>query len=776
MMNEFTMRFLIIGSIITILIGFGVWWFFIHSSSDRIVEESGIKFVKAVDAACETNRIVEINFEMPQPFAGSLKERTEEFFREVQKMIGIGGTEINIPFQMFNDPYYKVYWEYFPPDPPYSFGEGVLETAASIFAPWSEDLPWTSNFMATVLIDSFTLGIDIFGFGKITGGIASKGKAAMSLFRKKLEGISPELFEKATKAWNAIQEAADIVIENFGKAGKLVIKGGKIVVKEGKFIGVVTSTYTVFCLVTQDKTLGECLKEGVILGFGADVAKVVTEKYVYPKLKLKLEAKIEGIKARFSIKWEEFKRSFYSSVDETIDEDIIPSLKEEVGKKRWQYDPELKKFRANIDNERAREEVINPLQEYVDSKGYPDRVDDFTIIYDKDGKTIKEVIYDPKSITDKLKEKILYPIEEKLGRLSEKVMSNRMLDSGSFKEFSEFSKEYFEKNPERAKEFLRLAGIKVENSDEALRILSQRFSRIEREVQEDIFFVVVEKDSKLEKLIDKLDDIKLSSLDVYHDQRHAVREYLYKIIENSDKDEAKKLWNLLNGKRLRIKEDVEVFSRGTFGYMILRIQDLYTPLGATYWDRYFSYYGYPSLEVQKKGFCQTQCEDGKICVQLGACVRAFDLPESCVDKGISSIKLKRNSTVAKDPRFYLVSPCYSKLKIYVEGDTVYVEPYMKADDKKNYCYATAGLVNWYIGSEIAVYITKCVSAALCAVFTTGAGVVDAVLACVGLGKGFTGVCSIVTNLAGMIVDIFRETTLVYPDVYKNMPYLIDFKL
>jgi hypothetical protein len=161
---------------------------------------------------------------------------------------------------------------------------------------------------------------------------------------------------------------------------------------------------------------------------------------------------------------------------------------------------------------------------------------------------------------------------------------------------------------------------------------------------------------------------------------------------------------------------------------------------------------------------------------LGACVRQFELPESCVNKGINSIKLKRDSLVAKDPRFYLVSPCYAKLKIYVEGDTLYVEPYMKIDDKKNYCYATAGLVNWYVGSEIGDYAVRCVSASFCAVATGGVGILDAVLACFGFGKGFTGVCSIVSNLAGLIVDIFRDTVLIYPDVYKSMPNLIDFKL
>lgn len=776
MMNEFIMRFLIVGTIITILIGFGVWWFFIHSSSDRIVEENGAKFVKAVYAACETNQPVYVDFQMPQPFVASLKEKTEEFFNWVSQKIGLGGPEINIPVQTFNDPYYKIYWEYFPPEPPYSFGQGVLETAASIFAPWSEDLPWTSNFMSTLVIDSFTLGLDTFGLGKIF----PKGKAAAGWLVDKFKRVSPTTFEKLTKIWNAIENGADIVVENVGKAERIVIKSGKLVIREGKFVGKFTAVYTALCLVIQDKTLGDCLEEGVILSIGADAAKVITSKYVYPKLKSKLEAKIQQIKTKFSIKLEEFKQMFSSSIDEIADEDVIPSLKESIGDKGWRYDESLKKFIASSEDEIAKENVINPLEEYASQKGYPSRIDDFDIVYkyDEQGKIkgIKEVVYDPKTFKERIKERILYPIEEKLGKLSEKIMSDRMLDSASFKEFSEFAKDYFERNPDKAQEFLRLSGIKVKDSDEAVRILSQRFSNLARQVEEGGLFVVVERGSKMERLIDNLDNIKLSSSDVWRDSRHAVREYLYNIVESGNKEEARNLWNLLNGKRLRIKEEIEVFSRGTFGYMILRIQDLYTPLGATYWDRYFSYYGYPSLEAQKKGFCQTQCDDGKICVQLGACVRQFELPESCVNKGINSIKLKRDSLVAKDPRFYLVSPCYAKLKIYVNGDTLYVEPYMKIDDKKNYCYATAGLVNWYVGSEVTAYAARCLSASVCAAVSGGIGILDAVLACFGLGKGFTGVCSIVSNLVGLIVDIFRDVILIYPDVYKIMPNLIDFKL
>ena len=779
-MNEFTMRFLILGSIITILIGFGVWWFFIHSSSDRIVEENGVKFVKALDVACETNQPVYLEFQMPQPFVASLKEKVEEFSNWVSKKLGFGGPELNIPIQTFNDPYYKVYWEYFPPDPPYSFGQGVLETAASIFAPWSEDLPWSSNFMLTLTFDTAFLGLDILGVKEVKGAITSTGRAAANKLVSKIASISPKTFEKARMVWNAIENAGDVVVENLGKAEKVVVKGGKLVLKEGKFVGGVTTAYTVFCLITEDKTLEECLKESVILGIGTDATKIFVSKYTFPKVKLKLQSKIYAIKNKFSVKFEDFKKIFSSSTDEIAEEDLIPILKESVGEKGWKYNENLKKFIASSEDDVAKENVINPLEEYASQKGYPNRIDDFDIIYeyDEQGKVkgIKEVIYDPKTLKEKIKERILYPVEEKLGRLSEKIMSDRMLDSDGFKEFSEFSKEYFEKNPDKAKEFLKLVGVEVKNEDEALRMLSEKWSKIAREAEEGYYFLVVEKGSKIESLVDKLDDIKLTSSHVYQDSRSVVREYLYNIVESGDKEEAGNLWNLLNGKRLRVKEDIEVFSRGTFGYMFLRIQDLYTPLGATYWDRYFSYYGYPSLEANKKGFCQTRCEDGKVCVQLGACVREFDLPESCANKGITSIKLKRDSIIAKDPRFYLVSPCYAKLKIYVDGDTVYVEPYMKIDDKKNYCYATAGLVNWYVGSEVSAYAVRCVSTSLCAVGTGGIGTLDAILACFGLGKGFTGACSIVSNLAGLLVDVFREGVLIYPDVYKNMPNLIDFKL
>ncbi len=94
------------------------------------------------------------------------------------------------------------------------------------------------------------------------------------------------------------------------------------------------------------------------------------------------------------------------------------------------------------------------------------------------------------------------------------------------------------------------------------------------------------------------------------------------------------------------------------------------------------------------------------------------------------------------------------------------------------------MVNWYIGAEAAAYVTRCVTSGFCAAGTTIVsggvlivpGIMDVMKACAGFGQFFTGPCSIVSNLAGLVVDLYRETQLIFPDVYKNRPDLIDFRL
>jgi len=135
-------------------------------------------------------------------------------------------------------------------------------------------------------------------------------------------------------------------------------------------------------------------------------------------------------------------------------------------------------------------------------------------------------------------------------------------------------------------------------------------------------------------------------------------------------------------------------------YAILRLQDIFTPAGATYVDRYFSL----SKDVI--------CEPGDLCLKIGSVyIDKRSLEEStCFEKGVTEIKLKRGSTVASDPRFYLVSPCFAMLEITKEGNTIYIEPKICKNKPKgyenlnNYCFATKDMVNFYVSDEAASLI------------------------------------------------------------------------
>lgn len=161
-MTEFKIRFLI-GIIIAILIGFALYFFVITNEEDKKVDATGFKFVQTVGAICEDGREREMDIDLPQPWTAGLKDKFEDSVNWVKKTIGAGGPELEIPVQTFNDPYYSIYWELFPPEPPYYLGQDVQGTLASLFIPWSEDLPWSSNFFATVTMDVVFMGIDVYG-------------------------------------------------------------------------------------------------------------------------------------------------------------------------------------------------------------------------------------------------------------------------------------------------------------------------------------------------------------------------------------------------------------------------------------------------------------------------------------------------------------------------------------------------------------------------------------------------------------------------------------
>lgn len=783
LLEEVGIRFLI-GVFIAALIGFLFWYLVVHNETDRIVERSFQKFYNALDEACQKRATkdnpVWVSVEIPQR---RFENALDEFINNVKSFLHIGGPEVSAPFRAFGDPYYKFYWEIFPPEPPYQLGQGVAESVASIFAPWSEDLPWSSNFFLTMMFDVFGFGIDILGTQPTIGYGKSVGRIVGNKINEKIVKPLLENFEGVSKIFNALDKGLDATVHYSKKGINIIVKGGKLVIKEGKFVGGVTAVYTVVCLFTTDKTLGECLKEGVIVGVAADIGKIVLEKYALPKVAERFKIFKESIKKKISLKVDDIIEFFSKDSDEVMESTEVKDLLKQKG---WQWDDNVKAWKVTKE---SNEDIFNALEEFAKSKGNPNYYEDLIFIYDEKG-NLKEVLWKSEGLKEKFSRYVTDPIKNSLGKLQAEIMGDYVLDSEGIKSISMALEDYFSKaSDDEILKFFELAGEKVDDATKAREILMTKIRNLNRKADNELIFLVVERGSKLDEILGK-DSFRIiveryvkGEIDEFYLYSFFSQAYIGTIVSNNMKDEAKWLWKLLNGKTLRFSENIGKFTRGSLGYALLRIQDIYTPLGATYWDRYFSYYGYEGQRLPEG--CQPSCEDGKVCVQLGACVREFDLPKSC--SGIINIKLKRDSIVAPNPRFYLVSPCYSKLKIYIEGDTIFVEPHLPDPnkfDKDNYCYATGGFVNWYVGSEIGASVGRCASGALCGVLeTVGTGGVgtpiaikDIVAACFGMGKMYTTPCSIVANLVGMIFDAFRETTLIWPSAYKKLPNLIDFKI
>jgi len=198
-------------------------------------------------------------------------------------------------------------------------------------------------------------------------------------------------------------------------------------------------------------------------------------------------------------------------------------------------------------------------------------------------------------------------------------------------------------------------------------------------------------------------------------------------------------------------------------YTLLRIQDFYTPLGVTWWDRQISYY---------RGY--DYCGEEEFCLRSGWRVIHFKVEEKlphCHEKGIKKFKLRRNSLVAPNPDFYLVSPCISVIKIEREGDTIYFEPKLcenKPEEFKNmpnYCYATAGTVNFYVGTETVSFFADCIGNIVCCAVTVcegGAALLGILKACVGIGTKIPDVCGAISEGIRLLLDVTREAIITYP--------------
>ena len=753
----------VLGIVIAALLAFLFWYLFLHTEPERIAEKSAQDFLNALDLACKKyndgdKSPVEVDIELRQLRTTSVLEEIKQGFENI--------FGVKVPFQEMNDPYFYLYWEYFPPDDAYkSLGGAAI--LGQFFAPWTEDLPWSSNMFTTLVFSTLFLGMDLLDI-----------KEAKNIAKE----AANEIAEKAEPLKEVLEKGGEIT-NKVGKKVKVIVDAGKIAFREGKFILKVAGAYSIFCFTMQDKTLGQCLGEGLVVGFAAEGLKIVGRKMAS---KLSNYINLEGVKTSLSNLAEKLSRSVDDSIDENFD-DII---------KNQGFTYEIDDLTGKIKT--TDEKVLNLMDEYLDENNYPRTPGSHTIDiegmkveveFDNNG-NLKEVRFKKESIgsiiKDKINKKIIEPIKNHLAKLEEKVFYNEVLTPEGYRYTLESAKKFFENDYDRAAEFLKKADPDLYKKVQEIAAkegisVGQAASRYITSVIDDTldrykdgnFIAVIAKDSRLANTISEISEEghfyqKMSS-------------YIRGAIYDNDEAEIKRFWNLINGQRTRLTDDIETFLRSNVGHSILHLADIYTPVGATYWDKFFSFYGFKAKEAPKE-YCQTSCAYGYVCLNLGACVRRFELPESCQQIGISSIRLKRGSVVAGNPRFYLVSPCNAKLKIYIENynneKTIFVEPYLKSTD--TYCYATAGLVNAWVGSEVGEKAASCAAGLACVAILAGStggigaiGALDGILACVGIKV--PGVCNLVQNLVQLGFDVSRESLLVWPSVYKNFPNLIDFK-
>ena len=911
--SEVGLRFLI-GIGIAALIGFLFWYFVIHNASDRVVEKTFQKFYDALDRACQRvatkDNPEKVYVEMPQ------KTFSQMLGEEIRKIFG-GATKT------FQDPYYTIHWEQFPPEPPYElvdvakFGiAGLPGTLASIFIPWQEDLPWSTNLLTSMAISSLFFGFDVLGIRGAKNAISKAAHKSYAVFKSKLAEIGESIAKRVKGIFSDSQimkkiedflKGVEITLEEVlakikGKIEKVKVTFQKI--KEKKVVKITVETLkpielsensaqlAILCLFLTDNNLENCLEYGILGAITLRASYSLAKEVAFPVLKSKIKSfiaetignlkgfasnvkeeikdklvslktliagkkdlleklgedlekaekylkEIEEILKSEEIDYDKLGQNFknlkeiLSSLPEKVKEigEINPEIYEEVYSSVFMKSKLMEESLDDLLNSLSRKEeitlhakgvitvsevegvldklpdkIINkPHEKILISQGFEfekvdgkeklvlrrekneklfkdfeeyskyyrettgeslDRLGDYRLIYDANGNLV-EIVFDPEeSLGERFKEIFVDPIKNFLKEMEAKgFIWNEIIDSESVKEFIKDLLNEIQKKPKSPF---------VENLEKALKMdadkIAYKLQNLANKMENSIG-IVIEKDTKLAEMIKSLSPNKSPQ-----EVSHMLREYAYYIATSDDQREIELFKNLLNGKDMRLKEDLELFfRRGAIGYATLRIIDLYTPLGVTYWDKYLSYYGYEGQKVPEG--CQTQCEEGKICVQLGACFRQYELPESCKKLGIENMKIERDSLIAKNPRFYLASPCYGESEIYVDQNekSIFVKVLLDPKKKPNYCYAYKGYVDAYVISEATEIVARCSCGVLCAALetigTAGAAApfaaIEAVKACIGGGP--IGLCSALCDLLDMSILAFREGLMVWPDVYQNFP-------
>jgi ribosomal protein L29 len=688
------------GLLIAIGIGFALYIFLFENYYENIADQNFAKLYVALDLACQ-NGEADTNFMLAQ--STGLKGLVHQFF-------GFPGANLG------SDPYFYVYYEEFP-SYQWSMWKAHLDKIeiqdpiSALVIPWSEDTPWTSNMMVTLAIDTLYLGMSP-GYDKLK-----------------------DAFKKAAGRIEAFKIANE-KLKKLIDSGSIIVKGGKFVIKEAVHFTETTVAGTILCVSLTDLTLGECA------WYAAWVYPALrTASYIVPKAISKFA---EKIREKNVINLAEELSSVY---EETADERFTSLMTDLESKGKVKQVGN--KWIVDVSTQEG-QEVKEALYLMAEERGGTENL--AGVIFTENG----DIEIDETSLKQKIKSSLAEGWASLKARIGEAFGDEAVAGNGLHtlaKKLEEISRD--EEQSWKIVEAMMKEGLPVEvtSKEGAHEFLENFAQKLNTMADKESAVLLLPKDSKL---LDVIRNYGLSSDEVLGDK---FLEYLKEV--PNDPKEAKYLFQAYKGTRYQIVEGLKETLR-PYGYIWLRFQDMYTPIGATYWDKQISYYTTTG----------TYCGEGYICLQKGYHVTRLPLPDSCKERGIKNIKLERGSVVAPNPRFYLVSPCFAKLHFYVkpeEPDTVYVKPMLCNDETKpeefkdvpNYCYATEGVVNFYTAFQVGSWFGDCIAALICA--TTGD--ITEIAKCLTLGISPSDIptpCSILGNSVRMFFDVTRESLISYP--------------
>jgi len=688
------------GVILAVLILFVSWWFVFHNRYERVTEENVNELAQAINEVCENGGTKEITFYAPQAsgFKGELYQMAGG--------VGLGnlaGTLLGT-VDVGTEPYMYVFYEHFPYE----------DSGIPIVSPWSEEMPWSGNILATAFLDSIFVGAS-FGFEKIGAKITEK--------------IGTEVVEETTE--EVAEEVTESLFSRIKKEGvELIKEGEEILIKTKKYalrLGGEYAASVVLCYSFTDAKLEDCLVYGVL-----GVPIMEAGRYA-----------LNGV-------WKSIKEEFTEHVvvntlsKGTVKELVLDAF--ENGNTEFIENLVEKGYVEIVDGM----PVINGqyyevLQEWWEYAGKPENLGYFFFEstngeLTKVGVDRKEFLYSTgSSIWGKIEGVLGENVEENVLTPHAQEIIGEQLKSIPLERKRNILSRMIEKNV--------MEEINLENDE----LVEETFNKIgdvfvNRAEAGDMLFVKTGTSLGYTAGLSALDDaslqheVELWTLALSGESTHGGLQNIYYDIIQQNPTEFSDIKELIDGGRsLRITET----TKNAFefvDYTFLRIQDMYTPLGVTYWDLKFS-----PVKLSMGG-----CTPGSLCLTSGSTVgrtMAISL-DSCASNNID-VKLKRSSLLASNPDFYLVSPCFAHLEIYKEGNTVFVEPKIcenragEYQNLPNYCFATAGLVNYYTGMEAGGLVGEVACSVITAVTTGGAA-------------------SPFCDLIGLTMDLVREASTVYP--------------